>query len=413
MDDPTNSDQLPNEHEAVIQKIIADFESFLDDKKEAIALQLSKAQEQLDDIIETKKSAKQFQEELEQKKAQLDELEEVLDETKGIHNSTEAAYKAVLSNHKSISTFAEEIFGKTIKKDDGSTEKIKGLKDQLQDSYSNLEESIDALYEKNETYHIEFKARVNETLQSESEKNQKFIDTWNSSYIDLRKNIKDLLPDALTAGLSSAYEQKRKNEEDELLKNQLTFKLTIYALTGMALIPIAINITRFFVYKEPLDALINGSPSLIMLILPLYLPIVWLAYSSGLKVKLAKRLIEEYAHKETVAKTFEGLSKQIESFEDEDIATELKTKLLFNLLDISAENPGKLITDYNKSDHPVMDALDKSVKFADSLEKLSRVPGIKKLATKLSEGLDKDLREQDKKANAVLESAHPKKPEAE
>ncbi|MGV0960590.1 MAG: hypothetical protein ACOYB1_12220 [Limnohabitans sp.] len=153
----------------------------------------------------------------------------------------------------------------------------------------------------------------------------------------------------------------------------------------MALIPIAVNTIRYYKYDVPLDALIQNSPSLVMLILPLYLPIVWLAYSSGLKVKLAKRLIEEYAHKETVAKTFEGLSKQIESFADEDIAIELKTKLLFNLLDISAENPGKLITDYNKSDHPVMDALDKSVKFADSLDKLARVPGFRKLASKLSE----------------------------
>lgn len=173
----------------------------------------------------------------------------------------------------------------------------------------------------------------------------------------------------------------------------------------MALIPIAVNAIRYYSYGVPLDALIQSSPSLIMLIIPLYLPIVWLAYSSGLKVKLAKRLIEEYAHKETVAKTFEGPSKQIESFADEDIAIELKTKLLFNLLDISAENPGKLITDYNKSDHPVMDALDKSVKFADSLDKLARVPGFRKLASKLSENLEKSRESQDKKANSIIEDA--------
>lgn len=407
-----NNENTPNEAKNKIAATAADFEKYVNEAKEKISKQTSIAEVQLEAIAtiedEAKKSKEiliQIQKEFEDTESCLTEANDILKKTKEMHEAIEVAYKGSLTSHKNITATAGEILGKNIKKEDGTIERINGLKDQLEESFEELEDLIKSLSEKNEFHHEEFKARVDESLKNQSEKNQKLLINWDNSHKDLTRRIKDLLPDALTAGLSSAYEKKRADEEAELKKSQETFQKTIYALAFMALIPIAINAIRYYKYDVPIDTLIQGSPSLILLILPLYLPIVWLAYSSGLKVKLAKRLIEEYAHKETVAKTFEGLSKQIESFADEDIAIELKTKLLFNLLDISAENPGKLITDYNKSDHPVMDALDKSVKFADSLEKLARVPGFKKLASKLSEDLDKNRENQDKKASAIIEEA--------
>lgn len=82
--------------------------------------------------------------------------------------------------------------------------------------------------------------------------------------------------------------------------------------------------------------------------------------------------------------------------------------MLYNLLEVSAENPGKLISDYNKSDHPLMDALDKSVKLADAVEKLSKIPGITKftkIATEWKEKADKELDKQEDKVNLGLEAS--------
>lgn len=407
-----NNENTPNEAQNKIAATALDFESFVNQAKEKISKQTSTVEAQFEAIAAIETDAKrskeqllQIQKEFEDTESCLTEAHDLLEKAKEMHEAIEVAYKGALTSHKNIVATAGEILGKNIKKEDGTIERINGLKDQLEESFEELEESIRALSEENESHHQEFKARVDESLKIQSDKNQQLLTNWDNSHQELTKKIKDLLPDALTAGLSYAYEKKRINEEAELNKNQKTFQRTIYVLAIMALIPVVVNAIRYFSHHVPLDAVIESSPSLIMLILPLYLPIVWLAYSSGLKVKLAKRLIEEYAHKETVAKTFEGLSKQIESFADEDIALDLKTKLLFNLLDISAENPGKLITDYNKSDHPVMDALDKSVKFADSLDKLAKVPGFRKLAAKLSESLDKKREEQEIKANAIIEDA--------
>lgn len=141
-----------------------------------------------------------------------------------MYESAEAAYKAVLTNHKNIGATAVETLGKTIKKEDGTTERIKGLKDQLQESFQELEGAISTLSEENESHHEKFKARVDESLKNQTEKNEQIIVNWENSHKELTKKIKDLLPDALTAGLSSAYEKKRTEEEFELEKNQETFQ---------------------------------------------------------------------------------------------------------------------------------------------------------------------------------------------
>jgi hypothetical protein len=62
---------------------------------------------------------------------------------------------------------------------------------------------------------------------------------------------------------------------------------------------------------------------------------------------------------------------------------------LSNIVSICSENPGKLISDYNKSDHPLTDALEQSVKLANAVEKLSDFPGLKRITTLLARKSEK------------------------
>jgi hypothetical protein len=119
-------------------------------------------------------------------------------------------------------------------------------------------------------------------------------------------------------------------------------------------------------------------------------------------MNLTKRLIEEYSHKEVLSKTFEGLSKQIDGIEDKTTSADLRIKLLYNILEVNSENPGKLISDYNKTDHPLMDALDKSIKLTNAVTKLSKIPGFSKLAATLERKSKKILNEETKKVDAGL-----------
>ncbi len=129
----------------------------------------------------------------------------------------------------------------------------------------------------------------------------------------------------------------------------------------------------------------------------------FLYYSTNKKGNLSKRIIEEYTHKEVLSKTFEGLSNQIENIKDENISSDLRIKLLYNILEVNSENPGKLISDYNKSDHPVMDALDKSIKLSNAVTKLAKIPGFSKLAVALDHKSKAIIKEQEIRANAALE----------
>lgn len=155
-------------------------------------------------------------------------------------------------------------------------------------------------------------------------------------------------------------------------------------------------------------------PRLTLSIFPLYVPLLWLAYSTSKKIKLSKRLVEEYTHKEVLSKTFEGLSRQIDET-DGELSQALRTKLLYNLLDTSSENPGKLISDYNNADHPVMDAIEKGAKLGEALEKLSKIPGVSKLADVLERQRANELLEKDRQIEKGFSSktSQAKQPEEE
>lgn len=78
---------------------------------------------------------------------------------------------------------------------------------------------------------------------------------------------------------------------------------------------------------------------------------------------------------------------------DGSIKQELRTQLLFNLLQVSAENPGKLITDYNKTDHPLLSVLENSKKLSDSMDILSKIPGLDAITKGLAARAQKKMEE--------------------
>ncbi|WP_169801855.1 hypothetical protein, partial [Herbaspirillum chlorophenolicum] len=208
-----------------------------------------------------------------------------------------------------------------------------------------------------------------------------------------------------------AYEEKKNDEITALTSFNVTFRRAILGLVCISSIPLLIDIYLVAWKAVDLVKVIKDTPNLLLAIMPLYFPILWLAYSSNKKANLSKRLIEEYTHKSVLGKTFSGLSNQIETLQHQgDVKEELRTKLLFNVLQVSAENPGKLITNYSKSDHPLMDALENSVKLADSVSALAKIPGFSALASKLATKADDILQENTRKvqeglsAQEVLES---------
>jgi hypothetical protein len=182
------------------------------------------------------------------------------------------------------------------------------------------------------------------------------------------------------------------------------FEAAIVGLVAVSLIPFIVSVYLLSNGTGIEDAILK-LPRLAISIFPLYVPILWMAYSSSKKVNLSKRLIEEYSHKEALSKTFEGLSEQINNIKDGHEKYELKAKLLYNLLEVSAENPGKLIYDYNNADHPLMDALDKSVKLGEAITRIAKIPGMSKFTNALIEKEKRIQSDMSDKVNEGLQSS--------
>lgn len=344
----------------------------------------------------------------------IEKLDAVLSKSEDYLLKNEAIYKSISTRKKEIDELYYEIVGFTDTNDAGEETEVTGLKDELETSYDQLQSSFLSTQKEINDFKSKSISDYNQFTTTKATEYNEVFSSWESGYAKALKDIDDLMPNALTAGLSHAYSKKKESEVLESGTIALKFEKAIRWMVYVSLIPFVISIISWLTNKE-LDKVLLDMPRLVLSILPLYIPVLWLAYSSNKSLKLSKRLIEEYTHKEVLSRTFEGLSKQIGNLGESDVAIDLRIKLLYNLLEVNSENPGKLITDYNKSDHPLMDALDKSIKLSNAVDKLAEIPGLSKLAKVLDNKSKRIIKEKDVKANAGLNilSKNPKEDEEE
>ncbi len=291
---------------------------------------------------------------------------------------------------KEIDEYYQEIFGYEDTDEDGEPIEIEGKKSELESAYDDLEEKVGKA-----------SARVTLINTDYEEKYKVFEENHRSKYDQINAEISSLLPNALTAGLSAAFSTKKEDEVTGSEKLQKWFNLGIYMLVVVSFIPFFASV--FFLHQgQSLEDVLLKIPRLVLAIVPMYIPVLWFTYSANKKLNLSKRLIEEYAHKEVLSKTYEGISKQIENLNNDEQTMELRYRLLSNFLQVTSENPGKLISNYEASDHPVMEALEQSYKFQLAIDKLEGIPGLGKVAAILEANSKKKLEEKAETINRAL-----------
>lgn len=306
----------------------------------------------------------------------------------------ESLYELSSKQKAEISKIRNQITGYTNKNTEtGEETKIDGLKQELEKTFDELQTSFASTCEEIQTYKEDKNVEI-----------ENFITDMKKKYDELVTQIESLLPRAMTAGLSSAYQAKRESEELEMKSAYGAFKTSIKWMVGISLVPISLTCYMFFGLNYDIQTIINDTPKIMTAVLALYAPVFWLAYSANKRMNLSKRLIEEYTYKEALSKTFEGLSKQIENIEDEKIAKDLKAKLLYSVVSMNSENPGKLIKGYNKPDHPIMDIVNNSVKLTESIQNLSQMPFIGRICNPLFNAIDEQKNLQDIKIRQGLQA---------
>ena len=328
----------------------------------------------------------------------VEELTSLLDEAKEKDKQLNDLVSHGMKRKADIDSVHKEILGYSIRNDEGEVEEIAGLRHELEESYSGLSDRGVSIKKEIDEAVTEVASHYNDEISRIEIDNNKIITASTNKIKSVSDKLTSLLPGAMAEGLSAAYDKKKIEETVSQSKLEVTFRRAITVLVFISLIPFFVDIYLVAYLKQELISVVKDTPNLLISILPLYFPIFWLAYSTNKKLNLSKRLIEEYTHKSVLGKTFDGLSNQIESLpNDGNMRDELRAKLLFNLLQVSSENPGKLITNYDKSDHPLMEALENSSKLSDSVEALSRLPGFSSIAGKLSERSEQIINKQKQK----------------
>lgn len=339
---------------AATNEKVADALSKIDDGLSNFDNSMGMLVKQSESVKECLENAEQYVKKAEEVKSELQsQVEDISDN-----------HEQCVKDYEDISKFHSLLFG--YEKDDG--EIVEGRKQKLENVYAELEQKIDRTKTDAEVFEKDYKRQCTDFLEKAKVEAEA-----------IANKIKGLLPDALTAGLSSAYNENRKLEETEQ-KNQLSlFKWCIGGMMALALIPVALNLYLWIGKNFTVIDLLNKLPREMMCILPIYIPLFWMAIFANKRVNLSKRLIEEYKHKEAVSKTYEGLAKQISEIGDENASKELQARLLYNTVMLSEKNPGELIKNFNRPDNPLLDVLNQSSRFAEAVEKLGRVPGLSKL----------------------------------
>jgi hypothetical protein len=333
----------------------------------------------------------------------VEETRKLVGESKSLSDNLQSLLTHSMKRKAEIDDLHKFICGYEVKDADGVSEHIDGLKDELEKSYKSVSDQTESLIVRINEITGEITDAHKKQLSEELMAFEKLVKESNDKVTAISGQLKALLPGAMAAGLSAAYEAKKNDEETSQKGYERGFKWAIGGLVCVSLIPLGVDVYLLNWKGADLIKVLQDTPNLIISILPLYFPVLWLAYSMNKKLNLSKRLIEEYTHKSVLGKTFSGLSNQIETLPHESaVKNELRTRLLFNVLQVSAENPGKLITDYQKSDHPLMEALENSIKLSDSVDALAKIPGFSSIAKRLSEKSDDLLRSQQRKVDSGL-----------
>ncbi|KAF2518358.1 hypothetical protein E0W68_10070 [Flavobacterium salilacus subsp. salilacus] len=321
----------------------------------------------------------------------LENLENFTTQVEENQNKSNQLLRGITSRKNEIDNIYREISGfEQENEETGETSHIPGIKDELEETYTELEIKSNSLTKQISLIEKTTSDNYEAFIKSSAEKNLKLENEWKEKHSEINDKIKKLLPNALTAGLSYAFSKKKEDEDSSYEKHKKQFGNGIIGLVLVSSIPFILSIV-FLNQNKTLDDVIDRIPRIVLAIIPLYLPVLWLAFSSNKKMNLSKRLIEEYSHKEVLSKTFEGLSSQINDLDDNPISNELRIKLLQDFMQVYSENPGKLISNYEKSDHPIMDVLEQSHKLESAVERLKKLPGIDKVTRVLEKKSEKIL----------------------
>ncbi len=322
---------------AIETKLNAELNNFLKLRKEI--------EEYRESIFSDDGTKEKIEELLNNSKVKLSEIErlhaEIFDED-GLKQEVDEFYTNISSQNKDINELKED-----------SSATLKGL----EDFYDKILGKEDENGKKTGGLKQEIEQRKNELDDFKQKQHER--------YEELNKQIENLLPGATSAGLSSAYNEMR----NKFSNSAKWYGWGFYGSLVFLLILIFCVRDLSIIKDIPLDK--GLGISLLALLgnfsvkLPFILPALWLVIFISKRRSEAERLTQEYAHKESLAKSYDSYKQQIEKLSEEN-QKELLPVLMENMIKAIALNPAETLDKKHQSDSPISEIL-KDKNFINSI----------------------------------------------
>ena len=296
------------------------------------------------DLESTKKNSQQIQ-----------SLKETLIDGKDEEESTKTKIENLLEDFEKKQKELAEFYNQTLSDSDENTTKklIESSKKLIEEHKNKTDNVINELSNKIEEFNKFYvtvfgelakdgKTRMgglkNEIENRKSEL-EEFKKTQKEKYDTLNDQIENLLPGATSAGLAESYNKEREKFAKPVKNWNVMFIGNIVSMLIVTVIMFVPPISDVFKITTQ-NAFISFIVSLLYR-LPFYAPLIWLGVYASIRRSQYQRLEQEYAHKETLAKSYINYQNQIEKLKKDK--EELSSKLLDSSIDTLSKNPSKTL----------------------------------------------------------------------
>lgn len=265
-----------------------------------------------------------------------EEFDEFIEKSRGEIESLKTQLKSItdlyndfIENPDPTSLSKAEKLNNTFEKVQESSSEINDIKTRVQD----FETKIFGKYDDDEDT-LNFKLNK---LKSDLEKTH---NDWQKKFDTLSNKIEGLLPGATSAGLAKSYHEQKKSYQTPNTIWAIVFILTMCGMIYYAVLTASEseNITKAFFN--------------ILSRIPFFIPTIWLALFASKQQSQNRRLEQEYAYKESLAKSYEGYKREIEKLPDSDEKNNIMEKLVGSMILAAEFNPSSTLEKASHNDKP-------------------------------------------------------------
>lgn len=254
----------------------------------------------------------------------------------------------------SIDTLHQEIFVPKIHGQQALSDSITNFSEEFKQSRNELKE----IKRQIEEYSVELlgtKTEEGEPIEGIQDKINAQVTKLQNLYTSNKQkqetlfgDIEKLLKGASTVALAKSF---KEHKDSFNLSNFTWMVLFISSIASMMGISVYIFKTADFDIKDMWKCTIGN--------LPFIGGAIWIAIYASKQRSQNKRLQQEYAFKEDVAKIYYGLKKEIEELDDTDLGQQLNKRILEIIVDVVSTNPSNTLDNSTHNDKgPILEALN-------------------------------------------------------